>query len=245
MNGFKLTRAIALASVLTVLGLAAGRVDAETVVFQDNFEGRTASDPLSAALPQVGAAYTSGTARDITTSPPGSVPAGGGAIFAESVASDQWWSLNDASVTVGKVSRFDFDVFVVNGASFEGVDLITFTDTSYNGRGVDIFFHANGDVSYYDGAAHPVTGTFTRNVWQHVTVNADYSLQTFTASIGSLSFSGTMSSTNGYGYIDLYGSPRYYDNVLVRVDPVPEPSTMALLVTGVVGLLAYAWRKRK
>lgn len=27
--------------------------------------------------------------------------------------------------------------------------------------------------------------------------------------------------------------------------PVPEPSTIALLVTGLIGLLAYAWRKRK
>jgi hypothetical protein len=25
----------------------------------------------------------------------------------------------------------------------------------------------------------------------------------------------------------------------------PEPSTLALLATGLVGLLAYAWRKRK
>jgi hypothetical protein len=27
--------------------------------------------------------------------------------------------------------------------------------------------------------------------------------------------------------------------------PVPEPTTLALLVTGAIGLLAYAWRKRK
>lgn len=38
----------------------------------------------------------------------------------------------------------------------------------------------------------------------------------------------------------------YVDNVRVTISPViPEPSTLVLLTTGLVGLLAYAWRKRK
>lgn len=44
-----------------------------------------------------------------------------------------------------------------------------------------------------------------------------------------------------------YGSgTNYYaklDNVAINT--VPEPSTIALAVTGLIGLLAYAWRKRK
>lgn len=35
----------------------------------------------------------------------------------------------------------------------------------------------------------------------------------------------------------------YIDNLTVTT--VPEPSTVALLATGLIGLLAYAWRKRK
>ena len=35
------------------------------------------------------------------------------------------------------------------------------------------------------------------------------------------------------------------DNVGLSYNSVPEPSTMALLMTGLVGLLANAWRKRK
>jgi hypothetical protein len=31
----------------------------------------------------------------------------------------------------------------------------------------------------------------------------------------------------------------------VSVSAVPEPGTLALAVAGVLGLLAYAWRKRK
>lgn len=44
----------------------------------------------------------------------------------------------------------------------------------------------------------------------------------------------------GYGWICL-------DDVHIPgvASPVPEPSTVALLVTGLVGLLACAWRKRK
>lgn len=35
----------------------------------------------------------------------------------------------------------------------------------------------------------------------------------------------------------------YFDNV--RVTVTPEPGTVVLLVTGIAGLLAYAWRRRK
>ncbi len=35
----------------------------------------------------------------------------------------------------------------------------------------------------------------------------------------------------------------FADNL--TISPIPEPSTLALLVTGLIGLLAYAWKKRK
>ncbi|NLF08525.1 MAG: PEP-CTERM sorting domain-containing protein [Pirellulaceae bacterium] len=38
--------------------------------------------------------------------------------------------------------------------------------------------------------------------------------------------------------------PTAFDNISVTAHGVPEPSTIALLATGLIGLLAYAWRKR-
>jgi len=37
----------------------------------------------------------------------------------------------------------------------------------------------------------------------------------------------------------------YVDNVRIDASPVPEPSTMVLLTSGVLGLLADAWRRRR
>ena len=43
----------------------------------------------------------------------------------------------------------------------------------------------------------------------------------------------------------IFGTGTYVDNVRIDVSDVPEPSTLVLVVSGLIGLLAYAWRKRK
>lgn len=46
-----------------------------------------------------------------------------------------------------------------------------------------------------------------------------------------------------YGHGGGYGGG--LDTVLLTSTVIPEPTTLALLATGLIGLLAYAWRKRK
>jgi hypothetical protein len=64
---------------------------------------------------------------------------------------------------------------------------------------------------------------------------------------------GTVSVTNGELKVDVddyiaqpsVGDFRaWYDGVAYMAQPVPEPGTIALLASGLIGLLAYAWRKR-
>ena len=46
----------------------------------------------------------------------------------------------------------------------------------------------------------------------------------------------------GLGKIAGGGSTAFFDNL--QLQSIPEPSSMAILASALIGLLAYAWRKR-
>jgi hypothetical protein len=41
------------------------------------------------------------------------------------------------------------------------------------------------------------------------------------------------------------GTGTYVTDIRMDVTPTPEPSTLVLLASGLIGLLAYTWRKRR
>lgn len=63
------------------------------------------------------------------------------------------------------------------------------------------------------------------------------------AQFGSGSTAGT--STANYAYVGLEAGHHVYSDLDQFSSPIPEPSTVVLLAAGLIGLLAYAWRKRK
>jgi hypothetical protein len=62
----------------------------------------------------------------------------------------------------------------------------------------------------------------------------DLSYSTDIAQTLTLKMDGTGSGNGGFRMVALTGPA-----------PIPEPGTLVLIATGLIGLLAYAWRKRK
>ncbi len=45
--------------------------------------------------------------------------------------------------------------------------------------------------------------------------------------------------------ININGTQQLFDNVQLTASTIPEPSTLVMMLAGIFGLMAYAWRKRK
>ena len=65
-----------------------------------------------------------------------------------------------------------------------------------------------------------------------LSINGGATPETITAPWGSGNFNGVEVGAGN-------------DGSIISVDSIPEPSTITLLATGLIGLLAYAWRKRR
>jgi hypothetical protein len=99
---------------------------------------------------------------------------------------------------------------------------------------VHAWLYSSGDSAVLaDSGSISLPGTATE-VWN------TYSFQ-FTTLAGQAYVGQTIGvefATAGYGYCGV-------DNFSLTVMTVPEPAAIVLVVTGVIGLLCYAWRKRK
>ena len=110
-------------------------------------------------------------------------------------------------------------------------------------QGSSAFFQVNNDT-HFDNSADAREGDWglrtsgtERGMYQFA-----WSFVTDTCTknyVGkSMAFRIGGGTTEGTGY-------NYYDNFHVYTTAAPEPSTVALLVTGVLGMLAYAWRRKR
>lgn len=61
----------------------------------------------------------------------------------------------------------------------------------------------------------------------------------------SMDFAGTESITGYDAALGTFNLGTSGNNVVLLWTPVPEPGTLVLLATAMIGLLAYAWRRRK
>ncbi len=122
---------------------------------------------------------------------------------------------------------------------------LTQTFATESGKTYDVsFYYAFLDATRYGLGAvtallsYDVGGTPTTLA---IAADTPWTKETFqftaTGPTTTLSFSG------GAGLGTTYPGPNL-DNVVVTAH-IPEPSTMLLLLSGLAGLLAYAWRKRR
>ena len=154
---------------------------------------------------------------------------------------------NNGNIKVGSVDDFVLGAFNDSGVEpptpsnrhssgivaffSQGVDSCSLFDTDNDTTTKSLFaFDASGSLIFQSAAANQIT--FSVNTSQTVG----------NALIHSIEFD-TLAGTAG-GSFD--GTFFTIDNVHIEFEPIPEPSSLALLSIGAFGLFGYGWqRKRK
>ena len=114
------------------------------------------------------------------------------------------------------------------------------------------YFFGDGTISSLSPEFVSTGLTIPLDSWQHISFVADMAANTFVLTAGGGNFNGQW-TTDGSGAtaVDKFwisgGSPALpftgWDNVQLGI--IPEPSAVTLLFSGLLGLFAYAWRRRK
>lgn len=161
---------------------------------------------------------------------------------------------NQTLVATNKNLTLDMWVFK-NQGTYIGDDRLIGLDAVpglTTGRAFDLIFKSDGTLDYNDGTQKATGLASPVNTWQHLIVTANFATHTYDVALGAYSVNGLAFADSTISKIqNVYTAGIGAFNTKMSLDDitmttvVPEPGTLALLVAGVFGLLAYAWRKRK
>ncbi len=202
-----------------------------------------------------GAGFTSTGLALETGTGTGSLATAWNAQYGTTIASSEALAVNDSGIVVvggytlsGTYSpEIDTGYFLYNMTSQQYTPLGSLmlwdpmTTSFSRAGGHDQAINAAGAVVGYTGTQG---STWQAAIWQSGTIT---NLNTEYASIlpsGFVLNNATAIDNNG----DIVGEGTYNGNTMQAfeiLNPTPEPGTLTLLAAGLVGLLAYGWRKRR
>jgi hypothetical protein len=250
---------MALAVCLVSL-VAASPVRADTTLFQEDFEEASAGNPGTAVV-DAGSGWTGSTAAYLSNWT--TFGAGNSAEWRYPGGTGVWHGISHSfSNTPGAGDTYTLTgTLYVPGAN-NSTSSLTLADSAaenqyietllmYKYGGQDsgtVFKFMNGE----GGSISVPVGPDTAN-GDDVKIVVTSRLQSFYyrsngttewTSAGSLTTSLPLSTYQAI-CVDFYqGYPGAIDSIKLTTSAVPEPTTLTLVITGLVGLLAYVWRKR-
>ena len=242
-----------------------------TVLFDDNFESGTHGDPLGAANPGPGTWALSGQVPDnslylkISTAGGGLPASAYGAVYGATIrgipevqnggydyAEAPFAAQSNASSQV----QFQADIYGQdgNGPNNTPVDLkIALMSGTTECNSVVIEGGSSTATSSVSVGGVATGLTWGLDAWHHLTMSYNPTASTFSLAIDAQTpLTGlamtTPSAIDGVRFVQTSaGMDRWsvFDNVQVSVSSVPEPSSIALLVSALMAFAAYARRKRR
>lgn len=203
--------------------------------------------------PTVGTVVTYGPSSIVSASSEG-IPAYQGSQFLKSVRTDTSGSSGahlTSDLTPGStdVITATFALRLKDADSY----LVIYPGTS---QGADdmggFYFTGTGAVKYHNSGWQATILTNNVGQWNTVSLTHTNGIGDWTITVNGQSISLTMTDTGNWSQcvsgvlksLDFYNANNPVGGSTVYIDAIPEPVPITLLASGLLGLLAYAWKNR-